>query len=111
MKTRDNASGAKVFINIVSSPHIEAGSQHTRNSGSDITLRLNKLLCMKTTLHRICKGLEHSIKQLRVEAPHMKSYVELEGELGCRLPLSIGTPVEAGHFFRVAALCGARAVG
>lgn len=41
----------------------------------------------------------------------MKSYVELEGEQGCRVPLSIGTPVEAGHFFRVAALCGARAVG
>lgn len=50
VKTRDNASGAKVFINIVSSPHIEA--------------------------------------------PHMKSYVELEGEQGCRVPLSIGTPVE-----------------
>lgn len=29
-----------------------------------------------------------------VEAPHMKSYTELEGEEGCRVPLSIGTPVE-----------------
>eukprot|EP00913_Durusdinium_trenchii_P021451 g20159.t1 len=28
------------------------------------------------------------------EAPHMKSYTELEGEQGCRVPLSIGTPVE-----------------
>lgn len=26
----------------------------------------------------------------------MKSYTELEGEQGCRVPLSIGTPVEAG---------------
>eukprot|EP00931_Biecheleriopsis_adriatica_P115689 TRINITY_DN91456_c0_g1_i1.p1 TRINITY_DN91456_c0_g1~~TRINITY_DN91456_c0_g1_i1.p1 ORF type:complete len:449 (-),score=123.43 TRINITY_DN91456_c0_g1_i1:95-1441(-) len=29
-----------------------------------------------------------------VEAPHMKSYTELDGEEGCRVPLSIGTPVE-----------------
>lgn len=50
IKTRDNAAGTKIFINIVSSPHIEA--------------------------------------------PHMKSYTELEGEQGCRVPLSIGTPVE-----------------
>jgi len=29
-----------------------------------------------------------------VEKPHMKSLAELEGEEGCRVPLSIGTPVE-----------------
>lgn len=29
-----------------------------------------------------------------VEAPHMKSFAELEGEEGCRVPLSVGTPVE-----------------
>lgn len=28
----------------------------------------------------------------------MKSYTELEGEQGCRVPLSIGTPVEATHW-------------
>jgi len=33
-------------------------------------------------------GSEH------VEAPHMKSMPEMEGEEGCRVPLSIGTPVE-----------------
>ena len=26
MKTRDNDAGTKIFINVVSSPHIEAGS-------------------------------------------------------------------------------------
>eukprot|EP00434_Breviolum_minutum_P043420 symbB.v1.2.038706.t1/scaffold6130.1/size20737/2 len=51
VKAKDSVSGTKIFINIVSSPHIEA--------------------------------------------PHMKSYTELEGEQGCRVPLSIGTPVEA----------------
>eukprot|EP00928_Gymnodinium_smaydae_P007493 TRINITY_DN12695_c0_g1_i1.p1 TRINITY_DN12695_c0_g1~~TRINITY_DN12695_c0_g1_i1.p1 ORF type:complete len:440 (+),score=115.68 TRINITY_DN12695_c0_g1_i1:104-1423(+) len=29
-----------------------------------------------------------------VEAPHMKSLAEYDGEEGCRVPLSIGTPVE-----------------
>merc|ERR1719277_2742494 len=29
-----------------------------------------------------------------VEGPHMKSLAELDGEEGCRVPLSIGTPVE-----------------
>lgn len=29
-----------------------------------------------------------------VEKPHMKSFAELEGEEGCRVPLSVGTPVE-----------------
>eukprot|EP00933_Yihiella_yeosuensis_P052903 TRINITY_DN5103_c2_g1_i1.p1 TRINITY_DN5103_c2_g1~~TRINITY_DN5103_c2_g1_i1.p1 ORF type:complete len:449 (+),score=104.11 TRINITY_DN5103_c2_g1_i1:80-1426(+) len=29
-----------------------------------------------------------------VEAPHMKSMIELDGEEGCRVPLSVGTPVE-----------------
>ena len=28
----------------------------------------------------------------------MKSYTELEGEQGCRVPLSIGTPVEATNW-------------
>jgi len=50
VKTRDAASGMKVFLNIVANEH--------------------------------------------VEAPHMKSFEELEGEEGCRVPLSVGTPVE-----------------
>lgn len=50
VKTRDAASGMKVFINVVSSEH--------------------------------------------VEKPHMKSFTELDGEEGCRVPLSVGTPVE-----------------
>eukprot|EP00438_Fugacium_kawagutii_P020066 Skav201046 [mRNA] locus=scaffold3386:315602:337685:- [translate_table: standard] len=66
VKTRDNAAGTKIFINIVSSPHIEAA--------------LNV----------------HAAMVLPPQAPHMKSYTELEGEQGCRVPLSIGTPVEAG---------------
>ncbi|CAJ1408566.1 unnamed protein product [Effrenium voratum] len=50
VKTKDLEAGTKIFVNIVTSPHIEA--------------------------------------------PHMKSYTELEGEQGCRVPLSIGTAVE-----------------
>jgi hypothetical protein len=50
IKTREMATGMKVFVNMVANEHIEA--------------------------------------------PHMKSYAELEGEQGCRVPLSIGTPVE-----------------
>jgi hypothetical protein len=50
VKTRDVASGMKVFMNIVSNEH--------------------------------------------VEKPHMKSFADIEGEQGCRVPLSIGTPVE-----------------
>mmetsp|Transcript_46905 Transcript_46905/g.109612 ORF Transcript_46905/g.109612 Transcript_46905/m.109612 type:complete len:444 (-) Transcript_46905:54-1385(-) len=50
VKTRDNDAGTKIFINVVSSPHIEE--------------------------------------------PHMKSYTELDGEQGCRVPLSIGVAVE-----------------
>mmetsp|Transcript_27813 Transcript_27813/g.58854 ORF Transcript_27813/g.58854 Transcript_27813/m.58854 type:complete len:440 (-) Transcript_27813:66-1385(-) len=50
VKTRDTASGGKVFLNIVHDPN--------------------------------------------VESPHMKSFAELEGEEGCRVPLSVGTPVE-----------------
>eukprot|EP00929_Paragymnodinium_shiwhaense_P000855 TRINITY_DN10105_c0_g1_i1.p1 TRINITY_DN10105_c0_g1~~TRINITY_DN10105_c0_g1_i1.p1 ORF type:complete len:428 (-),score=101.60 TRINITY_DN10105_c0_g1_i1:418-1701(-) len=50
IKTRDVASGMKIFLNIVSNEHIES--------------------------------------------PHMKSFEEIEGEQGCRVPLSIGTPVE-----------------
>ena len=107
-----------------------ASSQHTRNSGNDITLWPNKLLCVKMwiTLMRygFCPStasvkvwstqrLKGGVKthccltQLRLEAPHMKNYVELEGEQGCRVPLSIGTPVEAGRFFW-AELCGAKTV-
>jgi hypothetical protein len=50
IKTRDVASGMKVFLNVVANEH--------------------------------------------VEAPHMKSFAEMEGEQGCRVPLSIGNPVE-----------------
>lgn len=50
VKTRDQQSGTKVFLNIVSNEH--------------------------------------------VEAPHMKEFVELEGEQGCRVPLSVGAAVE-----------------
>jgi len=41
---------------------------------------------MKTFLNVTCN--EH------IEAPHVKSLVELEGEEGVRVPLSVGTPVE-----------------
>lgn len=50
VKTRDQQSGTKVFLNIVSNEH--------------------------------------------VEAPHMKEFVELEGESGCRVPLSVGAAIE-----------------
>lgn len=50
VKTRDTASGMKVFLNIVSNEH--------------------------------------------VEKPHMKSFADIDGEQGCRVPLSIGTPIE-----------------
>ena len=33
----------------------------------------------------------------RLEEPHMKSYTELDGEQGCRVPLSIGVAVEASQ--------------
>lgn len=50
IKTRDQASGMKVFLNIVANEH--------------------------------------------VEAPHMRSIEEMNGEEGCRVPLSVGTPQE-----------------
>ncbi|CAE8678766.1 unnamed protein product [Polarella glacialis] len=50
IKTRDMGAGTKIFLNVVSSEH--------------------------------------------VEAPHMKSFAELEGEEGCRVPLSVGTGLE-----------------
>mmetsp|Transcript_87045 Transcript_87045/g.246769 ORF Transcript_87045/g.246769 Transcript_87045/m.246769 type:complete len:429 (-) Transcript_87045:99-1385(-) len=50
VKTKDMASGMKIFINIVSNEN--------------------------------------------VEKPHMKSFTEMDGEEGCRVPLSVGTAVE-----------------
>jgi hypothetical protein len=60
-----------------------------------ITVRPDPGFVVKT--REVSSGMKvflNIVSNEHVEAPHMKSFAELEGEEGCRVPLSVGTPVE-----------------
>jgi len=60
-----------------------------------ITVRPDPGFVIKT--REISSGMKvflNVVSNEHVEEPHMKSFEELEGEEGCRVPLSVGSPVE-----------------
>jgi len=65
------------------------------DSEGGITVRPDPGFVVKT--REVSSGMKvflNIVSNEHVEEPHMKNFAELEGEEGCRVPLSVGTPVE-----------------
>jgi len=65
------------------------------DSEGGITVRPDPGFVVKTReVSSVMKVFLNIVSNKHVEEPHMKNFAELEGEEGCRVPLSVGTPVE-----------------
>lgn len=75
---------------------LSAGPQlNVVDAEGGITVRPEPGFVIKTRdVHSGMKIFLNVVSNENVDKPHMKSFAELEGEEGCRVPLSVGTPVE-----------------